>query len=133
MKNYKVNFKESTIEITNKAFERAASEYGSEAYKELNKVRKDNPGFKVVVIENKRKASPKSIKGLTYERMEKYIVAHDEDGSILTEFKARRAKDGLADVTGKTYSYGSNKAWFLEKFPEIKDYVENLSSHTSVA
>ena len=42
-----INNKKNAIEIT-KAFEKAASRFGSDEYKQLRQARNDNPNFKVV-------------------------------------------------------------------------------------
>ncbi len=129
MKNIIINTKNNTIEIT-KAFEKAASHFGSDAYKMLREARNDNPNFRVVVI--KRKTASSSFKGLTFEYMEKYIASHDEDGSIMAEYKDLRGKSAAAlEACAGSLTYREIKDWFLNRYPEIRAFHErrlNLSS-----
>lgn len=125
--NISINSKKNTIEIT-KAFEKAASRFGSDEYNMLRQARNDNPYFRVVII--KRKTSAVSFKGLTYEYMEKYIKAHDDEArSIMAEYEDLRAtSESAMDAIADSLSYGEMKAWFLSKYPEIKRFHERRES-----
>lgn len=123
MTNITVNRKMKTLEITKK-FDKASSRYGSDEYKELQNALAQNAGFKVVVKSSTSKKK-ESYKGLTYEYMEKYIKSHDEDGSIMEEYKDLRgiseeAKEACAD----SLSYHEMKEWFLSTYPAIKKFHE---------
>lgn len=85
MTNLTINNKAHTIEMTKK-FEKAASRFGSDEYKALQEARKDYPTYKVVVKTSTTK-SKESFKGLTYDYMEKYIDAHDKEGTTKAEFE----------------------------------------------
>ena len=120
----KVNRKMRTLEIS-KTFEKAASRFGSEEYNALMLAREQNPGYTVKVVTRKTAKSDKpSYKGLTYEYMEKYIMAHDDENqSIMTEYMELRgmteeAEDALVD----SFSYQEMKEWFLDKFPAIAEF-----------
>ena len=63
------NFEKRTIEMT-KSEAKAASRVGSEEYKELLEVRKEFPGYRIVVKENKSK---NVFKGMDYDFMINYI------------------------------------------------------------
>ena len=123
MTNLTINNKAHTIEMTKK-FEKAASRFGSDEYKVLQEARKDYPTYKVVVKTSTTK-SKESFKGLTYDYMEKYIDTHDKEGTTKAEFEMLRgtsveAKEALAEAC----SYQEIKAWFFNKFPEIKTFHE---------
>lgn len=123
MTNLTINNKARTIEMTKK-FEKAASRFGSDEYKTLQEARKDYPTYKVVVKSSASK-SKESFKGLTYEYMEKYIAAHDEDKSIMAEYEMLRAtSDEAKEALAEACSYQEIKAWFFEKFPAIKAFHE---------
>ena len=82
----KVNMFERTIVLTKKEMT-AASRYGSDAYKELQNARRDNPGFEVVTVTRTVKTQRETYKGLTYAYMEKYIKTHDDaEKTIWTEY-----------------------------------------------
>ena len=127
-----INSKKNTIEIT-KAFEKAASRFGSDEYNMLRQARNDNPRFNIVVI--KRKTTVTTFKGLTYEYMENYISAHDdEEGTTMAELKDLLAEsDEAVAACAEALSYGEIKAWFLNKYPEIKNFHERRANLMTVA
>ena len=126
-----INSKKNTIEIT-KAFEKAASRFGSDAYNQLRQARNDNPLYSVVVIT--RKNTSVSYKGLSFDYMRKYISTHDdEDKTIMAEFKDLLGEsDEAIAACAEALSYGEIKAWFLNKYTEIKKFHarrENLMTN----
>lgn len=118
--NIKVNDKKRTLEIS-KTFEKAASRFGSDEYIALKQAQMENPGYSVKVVSRKG-SSKQPYSGLTFEYMKKYISTHDKDnGSIMKEFLAMRAKDEESELLGmKSESYQDILAWFLDTFPAIK-------------
>lgn len=121
----KINYKSKTIELTTSE-NKKSSKVGSDEYNVLLEVRKQNPGFEVVVIKRTvhRTARPMDrLKGLTFDYMTNYAQNHgsDKQKQELNE-KLKRNKDGL---TVKSESYAKVRKWFLEQFPEIKSYCGN--------
>ena len=117
-----INYTSMTIEMT-KTETKAAGKVGTEAFKEMLSLMQQFPNYQIQVVT--RAATKKSCdyKGLTYEYMEKYIKAHDEDQSILKEYQMLRgltneAQEALAD----SCSYQEIKNWFLAKFPAIEKF-----------
>ena len=127
MTKMKINEAARTIEMT-KMFYRAACQFGTEEYKMLQEARRDYPGFKTAIAQPKKnsKAQNESYKGLDYKYMEKYITAHDdEDQSVMAEYKMLRGLDEESKEIGiESLSYQEMKAWFLDKFPAIREYHE---------
>ena len=104
---------------------KAAGKINSEKFNELNTLRTMYPTFEIVIKASAAKKSTKeNYKGLTYEYMEKYIAAHDDEKkTIMAEYKMMRgtseeAKEALAE----SYSYYDMKIWFLNKFPAIAEF-----------
>lgn len=120
MKTISINFAKNTIEIS-AAFEKKASIYGSDAYRELMNAKHDFPEFTVEVVKpaSKRKDT---FKGLSEEYMENYIISHSgEESEQLKTFNILRGKvDGENGITAKA-SYGEIKLWFLNEYPEIEN------------
>ena len=118
-----INYISMTIEMT-KAESKAASKFGTDAYKDLIAAMQQFPNYKIQVAT--RAATKKSCdyKGLTYDYMEKYIQAHDnESNSIKTEYDALRGNTAEAiDALAESCSYQEIKKWFLNKFPEIEKF-----------
>ena len=122
--NLKVNHETRTIEM-NKTFADKASRFGSEEYNALMLAREQNPGYTVKVVTRKTTKSDKpSYKGLTYEYMEKYILAHDdEDQTIMNEYmELRGMTEEAEDALLESATYQEMKDWFLDKFPAIADF-----------
>lgn len=118
MTNITINAKNRTIVIT-KAFEKEASKFGSEAYNALKEAKADNAGFRVVVKSTKQKRETN--KGLTYEYMEKFIAAHDDENkTIMAEYRMLRGMD--EEFMAESLSYAEMKDWFFSTFPEIAEF-----------
>lgn len=127
MTNLTINNKARTIEMTKK-FEKAASRFGSDEYNMLQQARKDYPAYKVVVKASTAKGK-ESFKGLTYEYMEKYIAAHDdEEKTIMAEYKMLRgtSAEGM-EMNAAARPYGEMKKWFFDKYPAFKKFTENCN------
>ena len=112
MSNIRINFNTHTIEIT-KSFEKAASRFGSDSYKELNAVRKEFPGFEVVTKTVAKKARKvNTFKGMDYNFMESYIAKHDNEAEdILNKFLDLKKKETFFEV----------KQWFIKTYPVFKN------------
>ena len=127
MTNITVNRKMRTLEITKK-FDKASSRYGSDEYNELQNALAQNAGFKVVVKSSTSKKK-ETYKGLTYEYMEKYIKAHDEDGSIMEEYEMLRGiSEEAEEACADSLSYHEMKEWFLNTYPAIAEFHNKRKS-----
>ena len=105
MKNITISYEKKTIEIT-KAFAKKASEYGTIAYNELSKVRREFPSFDIVVVTPKT-SNANTLKGMDCDFMEEYIQKQANADELMESFKKLRAK----------LSYAEIKQWFIEQFP----------------
>lgn len=124
----KVNMFERTIVLTKKEMT-AASRYGSDAYKELQNARRDNPGYEVVTISREVKTQRETYKGLTYEYMEKYIKTHDDEkGTIWREYKICRGMPlDEKDLIPVPYTYREMREWFLDKYETIAKFYKDIA------
>ena len=115
-----INEKKNAIELSKKEA-KAAAKFGTPEYKALQEARKDYPGFKTVTVATKASAKKDTFKGLTYEFMESYIKAHNEE--LMTEYlNLRGMSDEAKENLSKAHSYAKMKKWFLKNFPAIKEY-----------
>ena len=123
MTNITINDKKMTIEMT-KAVANRAKKFNTVEYKDLQMVRKDYPNYTVVIKTSTKKNNKNQFKGLTYNYMEKYIEAHDDDEqSIMNEYLDMRAlSEDAQEAMADALSYGEIKAWFLDKYPQIKEF-----------
>jgi len=109
--NYEINFIEETIIVT-KRFYKAASVISNPEYKELMEVRRDNPTFKVVLREIKKKIGKRSYRNLTYDNMRAFITAREQDEATRAERLAQLDKViSLSKIQAGPYAYV--KVWFL--------------------
>ena len=116
----KINHKNCTIELT-KTEMKEAETFGSQMYKDLREARKDNPKYRVKVVSSGKKVDHH--KGLTADRMKKFILEHDdEEHSKLKEFYGLRGltPEGKKDEFGCPVSYGELKQWFFMQYPQYE-------------
>ena len=102
---------------------KAAGKIGTKEFNDLQTLRSMNPTYRIEIVKPSRSKKKDTMKGLTYEYMEKYIASHDADGSIRKEYDNLRAtseeaKEACADAA----SYGEIKKWFLNKYPAIAEF-----------
>ena len=123
-----INYTNNTIEMT-KAESKAASKVGTEAFKEVLNLMQQFPNYKILVVTKAATKKSCDYKGMTYDYMEKYIMAHDEDQSIMEEYMVLRGKSSEAqDALAESLSYQEIKSWFLAKFPAIAEFHNKRQS-----
>ena len=123
----KINYMNCTIELT-KTEMKAAEKFGSEMYLNLREARQDNPNYRVKVVTPSKKVDHH--KGLTADRMKKYILKHDDENqTILKQFYQLRGltPEGKEDEFGCAVSYGELKQWFFMNYPECKEMHGNVN------
>ena len=108
--NMTIDHRNSTITVS-KAFYNKASKYGTDEYRLLHRAMKDNPTFEIVIQESQKK----SYNGLTFKRMEAYIMTQSNSEANLKEYSAVKK---VAEAKGAKYPL--TKKWFLQTFPEYK-------------
>ena len=112
MNGIKIDFVSGIIYINN-SFNERANNPTSDEYRLLKEVRNDNPSFRVVYKETKKKTSPN--KNLKYENMEKYIKVFENADELLEMFgKVKK----LSKSQPNPYKFV--KGWFKEQFPNYK-------------
>ncbi len=114
-KMFNYDFENKTIIGSNSAIKRANKGVGRE-YVELCKMIKDHPDFDIVPKDIDRKKNKKKYSGLTFERMEDYIMTQPDSENKLKLFK--KIKD-VAEAKGAKYPL--TKKWFLKTYPEYKE------------
>ena len=120
--NLKVNHQMRTIEMT-KTFADKASRFGSDEYNTLMLAREQNPGYSVKVVTRKTTKSDKpSFKGLTYEYMEKYILAHGDAETVKKNYEEFNEMLLISRCHSKQFRYPVIKSWFLKQYPEIAKF-----------
>ena len=107
--------------VLTKSFAAKAAIFGSDEYKMLQEARRDYPSYKVTV--GKTKEAKNIYAGLDYAYMEKYIAAHDKDGSIMAEYQMLRGESEEAKaIHARSASFLEIRSWFLKTFPAIEAF-----------
>ena len=118
MKNtLRLNHDTRTI-VMDKTFAKFAENTMSEEYAHLQRVRMDYPTYTVERRHITRNAAKECYRGLTYTYMQDYILSHgtEEDLHTYEEMKL------ISKCHSKAFRYPTIKAWFLDRFPEIKAF-----------
>ena len=128
MKNtLRLNHATRTI-IMDKTFAKFAENTMSAEYAHLQSVRRDYPTYTVERRHIKKNATQEHYHGLTYTYMEYYIASHGsaEDRRTYDEMKL------ISQCHSKAFRYPVIKSWFLERFPEIKEFgVEDTTEENA--
>lgn len=116
---YSINHDNKTITLT-KAYAKVANTPGTKEFRELTRLHKAFPDYDIVM----RSASPNENKekhtGLTVERMTFIIKSFVKDEAAIAEFD--NVKKFYKGVDGY---YGKVKGWFLKKYPNYQELVNN--------
>lgn len=126
MTNITISARTRSLNLT-KTFAAKAAIFGTDEYKMLQEAHRDYPGYKVNVVksrkDDKKKENLDAFKGLTYDYMEKYIKAHDDDGSHMADFQILRGKsEDAVEALADSASYKEIRDWFLATYPAIKQF-----------
>ena len=97
-----------------KSFNNKASKYGTEEYRTLHKILRDNANNnpRIVIVKNEKK---KTYNGLDFDKMAEYIKTQPDSEKMLIKFEAVKR---IAEA--KNAKYPLTKKWFLETFKEYK-------------
>ena len=127
MKNtLKIDFAKEQI-IMDRTFAKKVQNTISEEYRHLQQVRRDYPTFTVTTRQINKNPNKETYKGLTYDYMKDYILTHEDDEKaleVLAEFSEMRQ---ISRCHSQAKRYPVIKNWFLEKYPEIKNFGEELA------
>lgn len=115
-KGYKLDITTTIATLTiNKAFEKQASVFNSQAYQIIKQIRADYPDVRIVHAEGNKKGNHKSI---TFVQMEQYISIFDENSMLQGQFDKVKA---MSKIQASPYKYV--KTWFENQFPNYTKQV----------
>ena len=122
MNGCRIDFANNKIVITND-FEKKMLDTSNSEYKYITEIRRDFPNFKII---KRTHRTPRTyttqagetyhcnqFKNLTYEKMEKFIMALPDNDEYYTQFIF--LKDFVGDV--QTNKYTLVRKWFVKQFP----------------
>jgi len=123
MKNIlKINHEEKII-VMDRTFAKFAENTRSEEYAHLQQVRKDYPAYTVILRKIKTNPNKERYAGLTYDYMKRYIVRNVKD--INKRYGILLELDDMIFISechSKGKRYPTIKKWFLNTFPEVKEF-----------
>lgn len=125
----KTNLNNKTIELT-KTEMNAAMTYGTEAYRALQEMRRDYPGFRVVELKPKKNKA--DFAELNMKTIRAYVAKNGSEAQKSAfEFISKRTVDEDGEYH-EPQSFFNIKKWFLDEFPEVKaqrrDYRKMLQT-----
>lgn len=104
--------------IMSRQFAQYASNTMSPEYAHLQAVRQDYSMYTVVQRHIKQKETRECYRGLNYKYMEDYIKSHGSTDDLHTYNEMKL----ISECHSKAFRYPTIKAWFLERFPEVKQF-----------
>ena len=104
--------------VMDKTFAKFAADTKSAEYAHLQRVRQDYPTYTVEQRHIKKNSTKECYLGLTYEYMKKYILTYGDEDDVRT-FNEMRF---ISQCHSKAFRYPVIKAWFLKRFPEVKQF-----------
>lgn len=108
--------------VMDRTFAKLAENTRSEEYRHLQQIRRDYPEYTVITRSIAKNPDKNSFKGLNYEYMRDYIILHvspEEENAALAEFDELIL---ISRCQSKKYRYPTIKKWFLNKYPEVRDF-----------
>ena len=105
--------------VMDRTFAKKSQDVRSEEYELLQRVRRDYPGFPVVMRRIKRNTQKETYAGLTYAYMEAYIKTHEQGETYETIMAEYRELRLIAKCHAKSRRYPTIKKWFLSKYPAV--------------
>ena len=112
----KIDHKNGKI-IMDREFSIKSSIYGTQEYTHLQNARRDYVDYTVERKTIKRNPQKEAFNGLTYEFMEKYLEFYNVSAEIRQKYEEMRFMAQCHSIR-----YPVIKKWFLETFPEVKEW-----------
>lgn len=121
MNGIKVDYAKNEI-IVNKTFYRRAMKYGTPQSIALNQLLTLNSNFTVTVKSVKCDNEKKTYQGLTYGFMRDYINSYEPESTRQMVLDNLGQLITIAKVHENGFGYSKVKSWFLDLYPEIKEF-----------
>ena len=102
-----------------RTFYKKASILGSPEYYRFQNCRAQNPEYEILVKHIKKNPNKQKYDGLTYLYMETYISLHENAEEYRKEYDELRL---IAQCHSKGKRYPTIKKWFLDTYPEVKEF-----------
>ena len=117
----KIKVEDSEI-IISKPFAKKAYSFGTPEYEMLQAVRRDYPGFAVVLREIKKKTDAEHYKGLNYKYMKWYIGQYETQEKKELMLNALEEMIDISKCHSTGQRYATIRNWFLDNYPAVKQF-----------
>lgn len=122
MKNtLRLNHNNKTI-VMDRTFAKKSLDPRSDEYELLQRVRTDYPKYDVITRTIKKNPNKECYNGLTYAFMEDYIRTHESKETVFNVLNDFEEMKLISKCHSAAFRYPVIKKWFLDKYPEIKNY-----------
>lgn len=109
-----------------RAFEKKAANPSSPEYRRLMEVKNSNPNFTIARKEIKPYSTSRRFKNLNYPFMEDYILLYGAVDVREQNYKEYNDLKLRGSVHKQTVTYNVIKKWFLDAYPEIRDFSKDV-------
>ena len=116
-----IKYADNVIEM-NTTFAKMMQNPLSDEYALLQKVKMENPGFRVQTRKINTNPKKDTYKGLTYEYMRKYIKLHETKEEAEKVIAYLDDQILISKCHGQRLRYPTIKKWFLAKYPEVAKF-----------
>lgn len=121
MTDITVRFAEKKL-LLKSAFAKKAARCGSPESVLLQNYLSLYPSFDIVIHEIQKNSSQEHFKGLTYDYMHDYINSHESEKTVSAALSELEDMIEISRCHSQCKRYPVIKAWFLEKYPEVKAF-----------
>lgn len=104
--------------VMDRTFDRNRRIVGSKEYNLLQRAKKENPQYSLVLRRIKTNPEKKVYRHLTYDYMHEYIIRHPHSAERIKEFEEMQLRSKCHAI-----KYPKVKEWFLAAYPEIDDFT----------
>lgn len=122
MKNYLKIDREKGQLIMDREFYKRSAIAGTREYFMLQDAMNTFPTYTLERRQIKKSASQEHYDGLTYKYMEAYIISHEVKGNLSDNYDTFCEMIYISKCHSKAFRYPTIKKWFLETYPEVKEY-----------
>ena len=113
---------ERQLVVMDRTFAKKAQDTRSEEYSHLQNVRRDYPDYRVIRRTIRKNPNKDTYKGLTYDYMREYIATHAPQEKVSAAVAEFDEKVLISRCHSNCRRYPVVKAWFLQKYPEVKEF-----------
>ena len=126
-----IKYADNVIEM-NTTFAKMMQNPLSDEYALLQKVKMENPGFRVQTRKINTNPKKDTYKGLTYEWMRNHIATHEPKNIVEQKLAEFDEMVYISKCHGKSLRYPTIKKWFLAQYPDVAKFGTDTADQKEV-